>query len=69
MLNNLQTLRQAITLAQLDSVNTVTIDMSDLVMLERKLREYEQLITDLQINNLLSEGLSMTKAPKIDIYS
>jgi len=78
MLNNIQTLRQAITLAQLDSIDTVTIDMVDLVMLERQLKEYEATIANLQykvtnnniqIGNLISEGLAMKMTPKLDSYA
>jgi len=66
MLNNIHEIRSAIHLAQLAAVDTVTIDMVDLVALTRKLIEYEHVIKDLQeesYNNILE------KIPKLDSYA
>ena len=78
MINDLTNLRQAIKLADLDTVKELTISIEDLLLLTSTIGKLEtELILargkaiekDIQIANLVSEGLAMKLAPKLDKYA
>jgi hypothetical protein len=76
MIDNIENLRKAIHLVHLENLDSITIDVKDLVMLERQLKAYEDELKNaktkiIQMNitiaNLVAEGLKTP--PKLDFYA
>jgi hypothetical protein len=76
MIDDIDNLRKAIHLIDLEGIKSTTIDVKDLVMLERQLKTYESELDamktkviqmNITIGNLVAEGLKTP--PKLDMYA
>jgi len=76
-INDVHNIRQAVHLAHLDSIDEVTVAVTDLVALERYMKELEQKIhgmeiklvaTNIKLSNVISESLTMKCATRLDTF-